>query len=128
MLRYVALEGLRLYCPIKTMERRAVKPTNIKGYLIPRGTVVKVFLERILVDEQSWKEPLVFKPERWSRVNLTPMPTSFLAFGVGKYKCPVVGKGKDNSAIDQIMIVLAILLKHYQVSSNGNGSITMSRH
>ena len=59
--------------------------TKLRGYEIPRNTIVLFNMYAIQMDERNWKEPLLFRPERFlDSHNNVIKPDAFVPFGLGK--------------------------------------------
>ncbi|PVF97331.1 cytochrome P450 [Serendipita vermifera] len=61
----------------------------IKGYLIPKGTVINLCLGYMLNDPKIWGDPEVFRPERFLEPDAAQRPNPFtVLFGYGTRVCP----------------------------------------
>jgi hypothetical protein len=88
----VLMETLRLYGAIPGAEPRLVPKQGMQceGYRIPAQTIVSIQPWTLHRDAAVYKEPLVFRPERWyesSQDDLRKMNKSFMAFGAGIRMC-----------------------------------------
>ncbi|KAI0525249.1 hypothetical protein KFK09_004642 [Dendrobium nobile] len=81
----VISESLRLGNIIKMIRKRATKDVHFKGYDIPRGWSVILYLVSAHMDSSVYENPEKFDPWRWKR---NPQSTAFLPFGQGLRKCP----------------------------------------
>ncbi len=82
------LEALRLYPPIHVGNRLAATDLEIAGYKIPAGTRVMYSIYLAHRSEQSWEDPLRFRPERFAREQRgTRPPLSYVPFGGGPRNC-----------------------------------------
>lgn len=64
--------------------KRVLKETVVDGYIIPKNTTVLLSAGDIHVDPALWKDPKVFKPERFLDENGNLMqPEYFYPFGLG---------------------------------------------
>ncbi|KAK2503263.1 hypothetical protein MC885_012724 [Smutsia gigantea] len=63
----VVNESLRLFPIVGRLERVCKKDVEIKGVLIPKGTVVMVPVFILQKDPELWPEPEEFRPERTSQ-------------------------------------------------------------
>lgn len=68
--------------------RRVLKTCELNGYTIPKNTTVLIGLRSVHMDEEFWKDPEVFRPERFldESANLKN-PERLLPFGAGRRKC-----------------------------------------
>ncbi|NXK37308.1 CP1A4 protein, partial [Piprites chloris] len=74
-----------------TIPHSTTKATVLNGYYIPKNTCVFINQWQVNHDENLWKEPSAFKPERF----LNPLGTEInrtesekvLSFGLGKRRC-----------------------------------------
>lgn len=81
-------ETLRLFPVAGRIERVCKKDVEIKGVLIPKGTVVMVPSIVLQRDSTFWPEPEEFHPERFSKENKDSInPYIYLPFGTGPRNC-----------------------------------------
>lgn len=84
----VVNESLRLFPVAGRLERLCKKDVEIKGVLIPKGTVVMVPNFVLHQDPELWPEPEEFRPERFSKKNKDSInPYTYLPFGTGPRNC-----------------------------------------
>ncbi|EDS41084.1 cytochrome P450 2L1 [Culex quinquefasciatus] len=92
--------------------RRAVHDFNIGGYRIPKNTTVFVDLESVHHDEAYWKDPEVFRPERFlDEGGHLVTCDRLLPFSLGKRKCPGDGLAKTT-----IFLFFVELLRNFELS------------
>ncbi|KAF6201208.1 hypothetical protein GE061_005655 [Apolygus lucorum] len=95
-----------------TISHRASKTTEVMGYLIPKDTVVIANLYSIHMDKDHWKDPEVFRPERFLDENGGIIKDPWLMpFGLGKRKC--IG---ESLAKEELFLFLGNLLHEFRVS------------
>ncbi|XP_059475838.1 methyl farnesoate epoxidase-like isoform X2 [Neocloeon triangulifer] len=87
-MRAFNLETLRFATigPI-SVARRATKDTTLMQYRIPKDTVIVPVLHQALMDERYWKDPHVFRPERFLNADKTefiPDERVNIAFGLAR--------------------------------------------
>lgn len=85
----VIFETLRL-CNIIEMAgpRRVLRPTILAGYNIPKDAVVMMAMETVTKDKEYWKDPDVFRPERFLDANNRITNTErLIVFGQGHRRC-----------------------------------------
>ena len=103
---------LRPVAPLNAME--PLQDVEMRGHVIPRGTVVMMLNRRIANQDEHFVHAARFDPERWLAHDPPregPHDTStFLPFGTGPRFCP----GR-NLALLQIRIVLAMLCRNFDV-------------
>jgi cytochrome P450 len=85
---YVVNEALRLYPPVWYSPRQAVEDCQIEETFLPKGTKVIVSSYVSHRDEDYFKDPFKFIPERWDDgfENSLPIGTYF-PFHIGQRKC-----------------------------------------
>ena len=108
--RSVVTEGLRLYPVAWFRSKVAAKNTTIGGYSISKGNIVWVCSYLTHRDETLWKDPALFKPERFLPENAKDVkPFSYVPFGGGKTFC--IGK---EMAMMELIMTTAHLFKFYE--------------
>lgn len=61
---------------------RAVEDTTLKGFFIPKDTILMCSLYSLNMDEKLWKNPKEFKPERFlNKESALEIPDYFIPFG-----------------------------------------------
>ncbi|XP_007538329.1 cytochrome P450 3A12-like [Erinaceus europaeus] len=84
----VVNETLRLYPIAGRLERVCKKDVEIRGVLVPKGTVVMMPLFVLHKDPSLWTEPEEFHPERFSKKNKGGInPYVYMPFGNGPRNC-----------------------------------------
>ncbi|KAL9241220.1 hypothetical protein vseg_015353 [Gypsophila vaccaria] len=89
-LQAVVKETFRLHPPAPFLvPRKAIQDVTMMDYDIPSGTQVFVNAWAIGRDPDSWKDPLMFKPERFigSEVDYRGRDYELLPFGAGRRIC-----------------------------------------
>lgn len=107
-------ETLRLHPPAPLLiPRRALESCQVMNYTIPKDSKVQVNVWAIGRDPEYWKDPLVFKPERFLDLSLEFKGNDFeyLPFGSGRRMCPGMPM-----ASKQVPLVLASLLHFFDWS------------
>ncbi|KAL6888524.1 hypothetical protein ACP4OV_009550 [Aristida adscensionis] len=110
-LKAVIKETLRLHPPITMFPRQCQNDTKIQGYDIPEGTIVVINAWSISRDLKYWKDPDIFKPERFEAecsFDYKGFDYEFIPFGAGRRMCPGVAFSNAN-----VEIALASLLYHF---------------
>ncbi|GJT01537.1 cytochrome P450 98A2, partial [Tanacetum coccineum] len=113
-LRCVVKETLRLHPPTPLMlPHQANQNLNIGNYNIPKGSRVFVNVWAIGRDQDVWKEPFVFRPERFLEedVDIKGHDYRLLPFGSGRRVCPGAQLG-----INLVSLMLGRLLHHFEWS------------
>lgn len=104
-------ETLRLYTPVPSMPRRALKSFAFGGYQIPAGTPVSIGLHYVHHDPQYWPDPYRFDPMRFTEDKVKARHKyAWTPFGGGAHMC--IGL---HFAYMQIKILLAQILQRYEV-------------
>lgn len=112
-------ETLRLHPPAPfLLPHRAVNSCQVMNYSIPKDSQVLVNVWAIGRDPMNWKEPQLFKPERFLNTTIDFKGNDFkiLPFGAGRRICPGLPM-----AAKQVPLVLASLIYFFDWSlPNGN--------
>jgi cytochrome P450 len=116
LVRAAVLEGMRLYPPAHTTERRASVDTEIAGHRIVRGTPVLVSPWVTHRHPDFWPDPERFDPERFLGDRLSgdrDRPRyAYFPFGGGPRSC--IG---EHFAMLEATVLLGALLARYRVES-----------
>jgi cytochrome P450 len=105
----VILEGLRLYPPFWMIDRMAVADDRVGDVVIPRGSMVIVYVYGAHHAPRYWQKPEDFNPERFTKEEMRlRTPFTFLPFGGGPRVC--IGQ---HYAMLQILMILSELVRRY---------------
>ncbi|XP_010933628.1 ent-kaurenoic acid oxidase 1 isoform X2 [Elaeis guineensis] len=80
----VVEETIRLANPASSIFRVANRDVDYKGFVIPKGWQVLVWIRSLHIDAKNFDNPLSFNPERWNR---PPEPGTYQVFGGGPRIC-----------------------------------------
>ncbi|KAI3684655.1 hypothetical protein L6452_33880 [Arctium lappa] len=85
----IVKETLRMY-PVAPLlvPHESSKECTIRGYTVPKGTMLMVNVWAIHHDPKIWVEPMKFKPERFEKVIGERDAFKLMPFGYGKRSCP----------------------------------------
>jgi len=103
----VLKETLRLYPTIPAAPRSVLKHTVLNGYRVPQASKVFLSIYNIHRHSNYWKQPEVFKPERFDELNLGHK-LAYMPFGAGPRFC--IG---NHLAMMETTLVIALLLKQF---------------
>ncbi len=107
----VIQEGLRLYPPFWMVDRVAMEEDRVGDVVIPRGSMVIVYVYGAHRADRYWPDPESFDPERFNRENVKlHAPFTHIPFGGGPRSC--IGA---NYAIFQMLMILSVLLRRYDL-------------
>ncbi len=105
----VIQEALRLYPPFWMIDRMAVGDDRVGNVVIPRGSLVIVYVYGAHHAPRYWENPENFDTERFTKANdKLRTPFTYLPFGGGPRGC--IG---GNYAMLQILMILSDLLRKY---------------
>ncbi|KAH7977049.1 hypothetical protein HPB52_023231 [Rhipicephalus sanguineus] len=92
----------------------AMDDVNLCGYVIPRGSIVIPSLWSLFNDTAFWKDPEVFRPERFLTTDgkSAVKPMELIAFSYGKRSCP-----GESVATMVLLIYFANILHHFTVEA-----------
>ena len=98
--------------------RSTTMETNIRGFRVPKDTVVFVKLWSVHRDPEDWKDPDVFHPSRFldsaDHVIYPKLLGSFLPFSGGSRKCP-----GEAMAVKTVSVFLGALLHSFRFTQDG---------
>lgn len=111
LMELVIKEALRMYPPLPTMPRRAMRPAEFEGYRIPRFALVSVSPIHTHYMKSIWTDPDKFDPERFApgREEHKQHMFSWVPFGGGAHMC--IGQ---HFAMLQVKSVLHQVLKRFR--------------
>ncbi len=116
----VICEALRLYPPFWMIDRMAVADDRVGDVVIPRGSMVIVYVYGAHHAPRYWPNPESFDTERFTKANdKLRTPCTFLPFGAGPRGC--IG---GNYAMLQILMILNDLLRKYDFQLTPGQTIT----
>jgi cytochrome P450 len=105
----VIQEALRLYPPFWMVDRMAVADDRVGDVVIPRGSIVIVYVYGAHHAPRYWQNPEIFDTGRFTKANEQQRtPGTYLPFGAGPRGC--IG---GNYAMLQILMILNDLLRKY---------------
>ncbi|XP_060174979.1 geraniol 8-hydroxylase-like isoform X2 [Lycium barbarum] len=110
-LQCVIKETLRMHPPVPFLvPRRVEQDVELCDYIIPKGSQVLVNVWAIGRDSTFWKDPLVFKPERfWSSdLDMRGKDFELVPFGAGRRICPGLPL-----ALRMVPVILGSLLNSF---------------
>lgn len=108
----VVRETLRCRPPVIDAIRSAAVDTELRGYRIPRGTLVSAMFCITHRRADLWQDPLAFRPERFLEGKL--LPYSYTPFGGGVRRC----LGASLATLE-LNVVLERALRRFSVESAG---------
>jgi cytochrome P450 len=109
-LRYLTAtvkESMRLYPPVWSLGRQAVKAGILGVNPVTKGTDVWVCIHRLHRDPRWHAQPDEFRPSRWIE-DTSPRAFTYLPFGIGPRMC--IGQ---HFAMIEIVLGLATILKQF---------------
>lgn len=116
-LQAVVKEVLRIHPPgpLLSWARLAIHDVHVGGHHIPAGTTAMVNMWSITHDDDIWKDPLSFNPDRFlpsaggEEVNIMGSDLRLAPFGSGRRVCPGKALG-----LQTVHTWLARMLHHFQ--------------
>lgn len=103
-------ESLRLYPPAWVIGRQALDDYPVRGYVIPRGSIVFASPWAMHHDPRYYPDPFKFDPDRWTPEARAQRPRfAFFPFGAGPRVC--IG---ENFAWTEAILVLATLARRWK--------------
>lgn len=119
-LNAVIRESLRLYPPVWSVARQAVKPFQLAGRSYPAGALVIALPWVVQRDPALYGEADQFRPERWLDGSASALPEfAYFPFGGGPRLC--IGKP---FALTEIPLVVAAICQQFRLHSVPGPAIT----
>ena len=105
-------ESLRLLAPVPGAIRKAVADTSIRGYFVPKDTMVVSVMWLNHYWPSLWTNPHTFDPERFSEARREDRShrLAFVPFGAGAHKC--IG---THFAAMLVKVLVHYLLRDYRI-------------
>jgi cytochrome P450 len=107
----VLKESMRLHPVTGSITRNCEAECVVGGYKLKPGTTVVLSILAIHKHPDFWSDPLLFKPERFSRENIrgtVKHPYQYMPFSAGARSC--IGQ---RVALMEILVVLCTLLSQF---------------
>ena len=112
-------EGLRLYPPAWLTDRMAIEDDEVTGFHLPKKSQAIIFIYGTHRNPDYWKDPELFKPERFSKeAKKERPPYAYLPFGGGPRLC--IG---NSFAIMEMQLILAKLSLQFDFEVISNQEI-----
>ena len=103
--RMVLAESMRLYPPAWSIGRRALSAFEVRGYMVPPGSVVLMSQYIMHRDPRYFPDPERFDPERWTPEAQAQRPKfSYFPFGGGTRVCI----GEQFAWMEGILLIASI--------------------
>ncbi|CAG9763051.1 unnamed protein product [Ceutorhynchus assimilis] len=111
----VLLECQRMFAVVPMVgPRRVLSETSLSEFIIPKDTTVLINLHSVHHDKDYWKDPEIFKPERFLDADTQLICSDrILTFGLGKRRC--LG---DALAKSCIFLFFVEILRRYRIESS----------
>ncbi|XP_073813631.1 probable cytochrome P450 6a21 [Musca autumnalis] len=122
-LEQVIMETLRKYSVLPQLQRKAAVdyPTDVPGYVIPKGTMVYIPVDAIQNDPEIYPEPEKFIPERYDPEEVQKRHSmAWIPFGDGPRNCIGMRFGKM-----QVRVLLISLLRDYRFTLTKNTPVPL---
>ncbi len=107
-------EAMRLFPPVAAvMSRRATRDIALGGFVIPKGSMLRITPWHLHRDARSFPEPTRFLPERFvhgSTIFEAQQHRSFMPFGAGPRVC--IGQ---HFAMLEMTLVAALVLQRFEL-------------
>ncbi|MTI33176.1 cytochrome P450 [Xanthovirga aplysinae] len=109
----VLKESLRLYPPIRGVDRAALEDDSYQEFSYPKGTMIIIFLYGLHRNPKFWKQPNTFNPNRFLKENNKQFPLkAFFPFGGGPRSC--IGY---NFAMAEMTIFLKTFIHRFGINT-----------
>jgi cytochrome P450 len=119
-IRDVVAEAMRLYPPVWSTSRRAIRETTLGSWTIPKGSLVLVSQITTHRSAQWWPQPHAFRPERWAEDAKSRPKFAYFPFGGGGRLC--IG---ESFAWMEAVLIVATLAQNWRFIRTETGPIEM---
>ena len=103
----VIKESMRILPPVWVFMKEPIRDTTLGGYHIPKGVQVMISPYVTQHDPRFWPEPETFRPERFSKANLSSIPRgAYIPFSGGNRVC--FGK---SFAMAEARLIIATMIR-----------------
>lgn len=106
-IRLIVMESLRMYPPVWSIGREAIRNAEVGGSHFQKGQVLIIAPWILHYHQNYWEEPYIFRPSRFE----TGWPRAYMPFGSGDRACP----GR-NAALAQISSTVDSVAARYTLS------------
>jgi cytochrome P450 len=103
-------EAMRIYPPAYFIDRINFQDDEFNEMVIPKGTNLLFSVIEIQNDERFWKQPDMFDPTRFSRMQAKDYSGYYFPFGAGPRMC--IG---NNFAMYEMVLAIATLLENFNI-------------
>ncbi|KAK9452423.1 cytochrome P450 [Limtongia smithiae] len=134
LLNNVIRETLRMHPPLHSLMRKVMSDLSVAGtrYIVPRGDYVLAAPGVPMIDNQYFKEPRTFNPERWleakNMINLADSSDAatiskgarspYLPFGAGRHRC--IG---EQFAYVQLGTIMSLFIREFKWTIYGGAKV-----
>jgi cytochrome P450 len=103
---------MRLYPPVYAMGREAIEEVDLGAVVLPKGAIVLMAQWVVQRDPRWYRDPEVFRPERWLDHSLDGNPKfAYFPFGGGPRVC--IG---NHFAMMEAQIILAMVIRRWSLA------------
>uniref|UniRef100_A0A8C6ZJ70 Cytochrome P450 2J2-like n=1 Tax=Nothoprocta perdicaria TaxID=30464 RepID=A0A8C6ZJ70_NOTPE len=90
-----------------SVPRLTTRDTLLRGFFVPKGTVLITNLTSVLMDKKEWETPDTFNPEHFLKDGQFRRREAFIPFSLGKRACP----GEQLARAELFLFFTALLQK-----------------
>ena len=105
-------ESLRIYPPAYVIDREATGEDLVRGLQLSKGSLVLMSVYELHRHRSFWKDPEVYRPERFDEIAPKELTQYYYPFGAGPRMC--IG---NNFAMSEMILTLARIVRKYKLSS-----------
>ena len=114
-------EAMRLYPPVFEIYRQSSKDIELDGYLIPRDTMITLFIYMIHHHPDVWDNPEEYDPLRFDPSNSENRhPYAYIPFSAGSRNC--IGQ---NFALNEEKVVVATIVRRFVLTVDENHKVEL---
>lgn len=105
----IILETMRLYSPAWVVDRISLEDDDVKGYILPAGTIWIIYIRGMHRHSAYWEKAESFDPDRWN--DLALHKDAYMPFGAGPRMC--IG---EHFAMMEMQLIITDIVNRWDIT------------